>query len=460
MSGAAPAALRAGLAQLRSEAAHVRGARTAARWLAWAARRLRWALLRRGYAESAAAAPYATARGGIGDRREPRRAPAGGARQRPRAADVARGVRPFDPRVDNPVGWTANVERRVLAVGPRARPPRGAPARRAACLGDRDALRHAHHVEDAAGLHADAEVRAGTLARLAARGVPVHVLDGDPALRETLGAELHDLMAAGVPLGDPDRREAASIRQRRLAHRDHARRAAGWPTVSVLLATRRPERLRRALANVARQDYPRLELVLALHGDGFVEAPGPCRPGMAVRVVRVGRERPLGVALEAAAGLASGELLAKMDDDDGYDAWHILDLVLARAYSGAELVGKGPEIVYLAGRDLTVRRGRWRAERFATDIAGGGLLLGAADLARAGGWRPLPRGVDQALATDVLAAGGSVYRTHGSGFLLVRHGGDHVWAADERRFLADADAVCRGWRPDLAGIADEPWWAE
>ena len=465
MSGAARAALRAGLVQLRAEARHVRGPRTAARWLGWLGRRVRWTLLRGRYRESVAFETPGPTPGAVQAGRPARSAGVRpGARPEPRCGRPARAGRPtvgaVDPRRHNPVGWTANVENRVLALGPPRLLPAGARARRAVAADDADALRHAHHVEDVAAFHAGTAERAGALARLAARGVPVHVLDADPALPEALGAELHDLMAAGVPLGDPDRREAASIRMRRLAHRDHARRPDGWPSVSVLLATRRPERLRHAVANVGRQDYPGLELVLALHGGGFAAVRAPCRAGMTVRVVRVARERPLGVALAAAAALATGELLAKMDDDDGYDAWHILDLVLARVYSGAELVGKGPEIAYLAERDLTVRRGRWRAERFTTDIAGGGLLVGAAELARAGGWRPLPRGIDQALAADVLAAGGSVYRTHGSGFLLVRHGRDHVWAADERRFLADADAVARGWRPDLAGIAEEPWWAE
>ena len=435
------ARVRAGVEQLGGEARHVRGPATAARWLAWAGRRFLWAWRRRRHPEGLAA-PTA---------RVPRRRPA------PARAAVPP-VGPFDARIDNPVGWTANVERRVLALGPRAGLP---PRTRARCgfgLGDRDALAHAHHVVDVAAFHADASARAGSLARLAARGVPVRLLDDDPALCRALGAALHARMAAGVRFGDLHAREAASVAMRRLAHRDHALRPSGWPTVSVLLATRRPELLDRAVASVARQRYPRLELVLALHGPGFGAVPAPCRRGLALRVVRVAAGRPLGVALEAAAAAASGKLLAKMDDDDGYDAWHILDLVLARAYSGAALVGKGPEFVYLAGRDVTVRRGAWRAERFTADIAGGGLLIGARDLARAGGWRPLPRGVDQALAADVLAAGDAVYRTHGLGFVIVRHGRGHAWAADESRFLADADAVYRGWRGDLAGVAEDPWF--
>ena len=444
-------ALLAGAAQARAEAAHIRGPRTGARWLAWLGRRLRWTLWRgaHGGRDPVPSGAGAGSGGTPAARLSGARAFAGS-----EAATCG-----FDPRFCNPVGWTANVESRVLALGPLAMLPPGARARGEARLEDSDALMHAHHVEDVAAFHAGPPERAAALVRLAACGVPVRLLDAGPALRGLLGAELHDALAAGIPLGDLDAREAVSVRLRRLAHRDFAERPAGWPSVSVLLATRRPECVRRAVANVARQDYPRLELVLALHGNGFGDLAALGDPSPPMRVVRVGAERPLGAVLEAAAASAQGDLLAKMDDDDAYDAHHILDLVLARAYTGAELVGKGPENVYLAGLDLTVRRGRWRAERFAGDVAGGGLLVGACGLARAGGWRPLARGVDQALVADVLKSGGSAYRTHGSGFLLVRHGRGHAWRAAERRFLADADSVHRGWRPDLAGISEDPWFA-
>ena len=421
----------AGAAQAREEALHVRGPRTAAGYLHWLGGRVRWALGRGVGAGVPAASPtnVPAAVWRFGDCGVP------------------------DVRLDNPVGWTANVERRVLALGPLDRLPAGALARRAVGCGERVRLGHGHHVEDVAAFHAGPEARAGTLARLAMRGVPVHVLDDDPILSIGLGARLYDLMRAGVPDGI-DGREAFSIRMRRMALRNNTR--APWPTVSVLLATRRPERLAHALRSVAAQKYMHVELVLALHGDGFGDVPELPRRGLKLRVVRVGAERPLGAVLDAATAAASGDLLAKMDDDDCYGPEHLLDLVLARAYSGAVLVGKGPEVVYLAGADVTVRRGRWRAERYTSDIAGGGLLISRDDLARVGGWRALPRGVDQALAADVVAAGGAVYRTHGSGFVLVRHRRGHAWCANEAAFRTGADRVSPGWRPDLAGIGDVP----
>ena len=501
--------LRAGIVQALGQAAHVRGVRTGWRYLRWLGRRVRWTILARGIADGTPLPPQRSAR----STEQPRPAAAGvvlaacGARARavfaatgvpldapPDRADVvvadtqnavpaadtpvvvladvppALAVPAFEPAGYNPVGWVANVENRVVALGPRRLLPPGVRARGAAQPVARAPRRHLHHFEDVAAFHAGPVERAGVLVRLAATGTPVHLADRDPALAGLLGAELHDLMTRDFPLGDLDLREAFSIGQRRLALRDHtvtARvrqlcEAAGAeppppPLVSVLLATRRPELLAHAVRSVAKQSYEPLELVLALHGDDFDEASiARVAPELRIRIVRVSADRPLGTVLDAATAAAGGELLAKMDDDDCYDTHHIGDLVLARAYSGAALVGKGNETAYLASADLTVRRGRWRNETFSTNIAGGGLLIGSSDLARAGGWRPIPRGVDQTLVRDVLRAGGTAYRTHGSGFLLVRHGGAHTWDADERRLLADADDVHRGWQPELAGIGDVP----
>ena len=170
----------------------------------------------------------------------------------------------------------------------------------------------------------------------------------------------------------------------------------------------------------------------------------------------------MGAALNAAVSVSGGELLAKMDDDDCYGPEHIWDLVLARACSRAGLVGKGVEFVYLAGADRTLhcRSGGGEAYR-SSSLAGGTLPVGRGDLARVGGWRDAPRGVDLALVKAALRAGMGVYRTHGAGYVLVRHGLGHTWQEGDGRFLAEADRVVAGWAPGLAGMegAGLPWAA-
>ena len=430
----------------------------------------------------------------------------------------------FDLTAVNPIGWTPDFDDAVVSLGPPELIHPGAVAgvtvtRCWPVYGPAD-LRRARCVVDVAAYHDGPLQRAAVLAELAAAGAVVHLADAalpdapasasssssaasGPGLRECLGPELHDLMTrADAFSADARGRELISIRLRRAALRSHSisarpptaspGAAAGarpsWPPeVSVLLPTRRPDMLAAALANVARQTYPRLELVLAAHGDGFeTDRVSELTAGLGcpVSVVPVSAEAPLGRVLDAAAAAASGLLLTKFDDDDIYGAEHVWDLVLAREYSRAEMVAKGAEYVYLAASDFTIHRFGGKGERFsrrpiiaggamvmaASDftlrrfggkgrrfsrhpaVAGGTMMMAAADLAAAGGWRPLPARVDEALIKDVDRTGGRIYRTHGAGYVLVRHGVGHTWSADDDYFLSQADLARPGLCPALADV--------
>ena len=382
--------------------------------------------------------------------------------QMSRAAATSNEFTPaFDLRAYNPVGWRGDVGDTVGALGPLALLPRGVEAHCVVRRGALRRLRRIHHLEDTAAFHTDAVTRARELARLAAWGVLVHLADGDRTLEPLLGSRLFGLMTTNMRGFDADAREQLGVAMRRATLRDHSMwggaRRKEPPLVSILLATKRPAFLPWALANVARQTYPAVELVIGLHGEGFVdveqclaELPQPAK------VLRAPASEPLGAVLNAAAQAASGTLLAKMDDDDVYGADHLWDLVLAREFSQAQLVGKWLEFVYLAGANRTIRWRNGGGERYQTSApAGGTLLISRTYLERCGGWRNAPAGVDTQLAADVLRAGGSVYRTHASGFLLVRHGCQHTWddrQSADRSLLAKADRVWPGFQPGRAGV--------
>ena len=160
--------------------------------------------------------------------------------------------------------------------------------------------------------------------------------------------------------------------------------------------------------------------MLALHGDGFGTDTDIAAITedlqFGVQIVRVEEDKPLGAVLNAAVTASSGTLLTKFDDDDYYGSDHIWDLLLAREYSGATLVAKAPEYVYLSRIDSTVRVSKMR-ERFVPRpmAAGGVLMISRQDLDDAGGWQRVPRRVDTALARDVAQVGGDIYWTHGTG---------------------------------------------
>ena len=379
----------------------------------------------------------------------------------------------FDPASDNPMGWERDVSHVVGSLGARHLLPSGFKAHRVVEHNDMGAVRRCHHLLDVAAFHGDEIGRAGALVRLAATGAPIYLVDGGPGLKALIGGELHALMTEGVSGADVREREFHSIRMRRVALREHSFRSRArqmsevvldhppeMPTVSILLVTRRPDFLARATENVARQNYPRLQLVLALHGEEFqptaVERVVE-RLRLPVRVVHAGRRQTLGTVLNLAVEEAGGTLLTKMDDDDLYGADHIWDLVLAREYSDAELVGKAAETIYLAGSNQTIqRRFRGQSETYSRHVGGGTLLISRHDLDLVRGWRRVPTGEDSALVASVLRNKGRVYRTHSSGYLMVRHGEAHAWGADDGEFLSRSHAVFPGWRPDLADIENGP----
>lgn len=370
----------------------------------------------------------------------------------------------FDLRAYNPIGWRCNACSETAALGPIERLPPGVDVQRVVHRNDLRRLRNVHHLEDVQAFHPDIATRVGVLSRLASCGVAIHLADGDERLRPLLGDDLYRLMTSDMNEMDADERELLSVRMRRVAQREHSTfgrshqsRSDRLPLVSVLLATRRPSFLKYALDSVAMQTYPRLELVIALHGDGFdgaaqwlAEFPRP------LKTLRLPASEPLGVVLNAATQASDGTLLAKMDDDDVYDSDHIWDLALAQNYSGAQLVGKWHEFLYLAASDRTIYWLDGDSERYhALVLAGGTFLISRHALDRAGGWRRVPGGVDTFLVEDVLRSGGRVYRTHGFGYMMVRHGFRHTWNSrdgSDDELLTVAERVWDGFRPDLAGI--------
>ena len=239
-----------------------------------------------------------------------------------------------------------------------------------------------------------------------------------------------------------------SVASSRHALRAHTPAAAldAWPSVSAVLVTHRADHVPAIVAQLARLSYPRLQIVIGRHGDAFDPALlDPLRAsGVDLVVVDIDGALPFGAAMQVASARADGDLITKLDDDDRYAPEHIWDLVLARTTSGAQLVGKALDWIYVAAERTTSFRPVYAAEKYATFVAGGTLLISGADLAAIGGWRPVPKSIDRALIECVQLHGGLVYRTHGLGYLYVRHGAGHTAQVDDRHFLTKAVATWPG----------------
>ncbi|QIK74992.1 hypothetical protein [Nocardioides piscis] len=338
------------------------------------------------------------------------------------------GLEPVDELVVNPVGWRKDWDEPVRDLDPRLR------------LTERtiEGLRAVQ------GLRVDlATADPRVVAGLATAGVPLLAEGTNPHLSPELAAAL----AAPADLDDGLAREEHSVATRRAAldthstlawRRDLARgagvRFVAQPKVSVLLATMRPHQLDFALRQLARQRDVELQVVLGTHGWTVDEDQVRARLAGHDVVVRTHDEDAFfGDVLDDAAAAAGGDVLMKVDDDDWYSPHAVHDLLLARRYTGAEVVGMPSEFVYLEELGVTARRNH-PTEVFNRFVAGGTIMIDRHVLRGVGGFRRVRRFVDAQLLNAVEAGGGRIYRTHGLGYVLRRTGSGHTWASDPESF--------------------------
>jgi hypothetical protein len=221
--------------------------------------------------------------------------------------------------------------------------------------------------------------------------------------------------------------------------------------VSALVVTHRPEYVDSVLTMIEQQSYPELEVVLCLHG---TELPPPLADRvrgsrLPVELVTADRGLSFGEVMGTATGRASGSLVTKLDDDDRYGPEHVWDLVVARAYSRATMVGKAAEFVHVEQLQSTIRRETMPPEVYGDPVAGGTMLIGRGELEELGGWRPVPRSIDRGMLDRLLRAGAAIYRTHPFGYLYERRSTGHTWNVDLEYLL-------RGVRTQWPGRLSHP----
>ncbi|MBB4914522.1 glycosyltransferase family 2 protein [Streptosporangium saharense] len=303
------------------------------------------------------------------------------------------------------------------------------------------------------------EVPVDALLALAAAGVPLRAAVSpawtDPGLARLLAAWTPEEPAENPPPHSVTalRREEHSVRLRRHGLPQLGVRPLGTPAVSVVMSTMRPHLLGGALAQIAAQRRVEVEVLLGLHG---VPADHPevrhaiAASGLPVTVVEAPAATPFGEVLNLAATRASGEYVAKWDDDDWYGPEHLADLLLARAYTGADIVGTAAEFFYLEPLNVTVRRTDYTGEIWSDHVAGGTILTGRDVFTGTGGFPALPRGVDAAFLKAAHAEGARIYRTHGLGYVLRRSvSAEHTWRLPLAHFLRVATNQWCGFRPSL-----------
>jgi len=322
-------------------------------------------------------------------------------------------------------------------------------------------LQRAMGVFDVADMHDDDWNRAEWVVHLCSAGVPVIAKDLSVRTRKLLGAGLVDALdgLSEDDLTDRRLRELHSVKLRRAAIESHSKEARTrdiayalnlplWhrPLVTMVVAVGRSDNVEHLLEQASRQRYPRVELIVVFHGVSPSREDKDALERLSIpwQAAHAPSWWVLGDVLNLGVECSSGEVIAKMDDDDWYGRDHIQDLVLAFQYSSADLVGKAAEFVYIGALDITIRRFGTGAESASRTLAGGAMAITREALRAVGGWRRQPRSVDQLLIHDVGECGMKIHRTHAFSYVLSRRTSGHTWARPIEEFLQESIEQRRG----------------
>ncbi|MGP9728603.1 glycosyltransferase family protein [Glutamicibacter sp. AOP3-A1-12] len=224
------------------------------------------------------------------------------------------------------------------------------------------------------------------------------------------------------------------------------------PSVSVIAPTFRPDYIDHILQSVGRQVNVDLELNLLLHGfdadSNLIKSKARDLGIREINVITAPREASLGENLNRLVAASSGEVITKMDDDDYYGANYLEDLLNARMYSGADIVGKAASYIHFESKNATILSYAASENRFVNFVRGA-TLTASRDLFLEVPFRDLKKSEDSTFIKEVLAGNGTVYAADRFNFWVRRssNSSHHTWTVEDRDLFATGPVVSYG-NPD------------
>ena len=219
------------------------------------------------------------------------------------------------------------------------------------------------------------------------------------------------------------------------------------PSVSVVIATCRPNNVNLAVENYSNQVYGEKELLLVLNNAVFDEESieTQTKDLHNVRIIQIDGSATLGESLNRGVEEASGDYIAKMDDDDYYGENYLLDMMLAANFSEAEILGKGTYFVHMKSKDVMGLRIVRRQHEFA-DFVAGATLTARRDVLREIPFPDRTKGEDSNLLKEASKAGCRIYSADIYNFLAVREVeySKHTWTIEDSQFLKNCRSLQSG----------------
>ncbi|HNP35704.1 MAG TPA: methyltransferase domain-containing protein [Woeseiaceae bacterium] len=305
-------------------------------------------------------------------------------------------------------------------------------------------------------------------------GAPV-ISSPSPAIEQTFGDIVltPSTPAAAIETGerllnDIVYREDLASRGVRLVHSEHtyAHRLeaicdrVGLPYVarkpkllSAICVSKRPEFLEHVHTQLARQTHADIELIFVQNSAEFSADKIGARFSefKRLKLLSIPEDQFLANGLNAALDVASGDYIAKIDDDDYYGPNYLSDALMAFDYApDAGLVGKKTFFAYIEATDETVLRFPGQCYRYCRQVHGGTLVWNRRRLEGLA-FEPVQRGTDTKFLDAVRREGIAIFSSDPFNFAHVRYSDKtrHTWTIDDQEFISKAIKVGSGLRKDV-----------
>ncbi|AKV59751.1 hypothetical protein AK829_00860 [Corynebacterium riegelii] len=218
------------------------------------------------------------------------------------------------------------------------------------------------------------------------------------------------------------------------------------PKVSILASTNRPQQLSHLFSQIARQRSIDVELLLMLHG--IDEQPETVRAqypqGISGRVFKAPKSWSLGKCMNHLASNATGEYMAKFDDDDLYFENYLRDQINALEYSGADIVGKQASYMYHEQSDSFLLRNPEHELCF-TDFVAGPTLVWHRRVTEGLSFPDRTKGEDTGFLNSAVKRGYTIYSADRFNFVQMRSSSViHTWEVDDEVIFANSRVIAIG----------------
>lgn len=224
------------------------------------------------------------------------------------------------------------------------------------------------------------------------------------------------------------------------------------PLVSIVMATNRPQYIDRIVDNISRQVHSNLEVIIITQQytkkqvNKIKKALNrKVKNSSRIVVVEDNSKNTLGARLNHGVGLAKGEYISKMDDDDFYFPSYLQDMLIPFSFGDYSVVGKKEIFVYLEGKNKTVLRYKNGRHRITDFVAGPTLVIKKSAFSKVS-FENKNQGEDSSFLEAIKNEGLSIYSSDPFNFIQwrSRDSSDHTWQVEDEFFTAKGSTIGDG----------------